>query len=130
MPRPASKQPTDLELEILKVLWDRGALPVRDVREALSGFRELAHTSVLTIMNIMTEKGYLKRTRLKNTYIYAPVKSREATVGRIVGDVVDRVFDGSTAAAVVHLLEHRDIDEAELARLRALIDRLEKGDAS
>ena len=121
MARPASKHPTELELEILKVLWDRSPLTVRDVREALLPARRLAYTSVMTIMNIMVDKGYLRRDKEGASFAYRPVVSRKLTTRRMLRDLVDRVFDGSTAAAMVNLLESSDLDRAELRRLRDLL---------
>ena len=126
MARRASKHPTELELEILKVLWRDGQSTVRHVREELADFRNLAHNSVMTMMAIMTKKGYLKRFRKGNRHIYTPrIAERKASSG-MLGDIVDRVFDGSTMAAMVSLLETRDVDEAELAELRKLIRQKER----
>ena len=128
MARRSSPYPTELELEILKILWREGEGSVRQVREQLSGFRDLAHTSVMTMMSIMKKKGYLKRTKKGKGYIYEPRVSREQTTRRMLGDMVDRVFHGSTMAAMVNMLEMGDIDEKELAELRRLINQKEKGE--
>ena len=101
MARPTSKHPTELELEILKILWRDGPLPVRPVRDALVEFRDLAYTSVMTIMNIMTDKGYIRRAKKGSSYQYHAVKQRDRTAREMLGDVVDRVFEGSASAAVV-----------------------------
>jgi predicted transcriptional regulator len=122
MTRPASRYPTELELEILKVLWAEGPLTVRAVRDALAGTRDLAYTSVMTMMNIMTDKGYLKRRKQGQGYVYQPKINRQSTAGRMLDDVVERVFDGSAAAAMLQLLESRTIDEGELAALRRLLE--------
>lgn len=123
MTRPASRYPTELELEILKVLWKEGPLPVRAVREALSPERDLAYTSVMTMMNIMTDKGYVTRTKKGNGFVYKPKVNWQSTASRMLDDVVDRVFEGSAGSAALHLLEAGDIDEAELDALRRLLDR-------
>jgi len=123
MARRPSKYPTELELEILKVLWQDGESSVRDVKQALKGFRKLAHTSVMTMMTIMTEKGYLKRRKKSNYYIYKPLITEKAITSGMLGDIVERLFDGSAMAAMVNLLETGDIDESELAELRKLIRR-------
>lgn len=121
MARRSSKYPTELELEILKILWSDGESSVRHVRKELTNFRRLAHTSVMTMMAIMTEKGYLKRFKRGKSYTYKPCVTKEETRSGILGDVVDRVFNGSTMAAMVNLIETRDIDEAELAELHGLL---------
>lgn len=127
MARRTSKHPTELELEILKILWRVGPAPVREVRDALAARRDLAYTSVMTTMSIMTKKGYLRRRKEGTGYVYEAKLERETAAGEMLHDVVERVFDGSAAAAMLHLLKTGDIDEAELARLRALLERGEAG---
>jgi len=123
MARPASRYPTELELEILKILWREGPAPVRPVLEALVPFRELAYTSVMTIMNIMTRKGYLRRTKTGKSFTYTPRVTEEATTRGMLADLVDRAFEGSAKSVVLNLLETRDIDAGELAELRSLLTR-------
>ena len=129
MARPASKHPTELELEILKVIWREGPLPVSRARDELAGFRDLAVTSVTTVMNIMVRKGYLKKSKSGGSFVYAARIREAATARRMLKDVVDRVFDGSAAALVAGLLKTADLDEAELRQIQDLLDR-RKGDAS
>lgn len=123
MARPASKHPTELELEILKIIWRIGPATGRQVRDALEGFRDLALTSVLTILNVMTRKRYLKRSRGECGYVYSARVTEQSTVGRILADLVDRVFNGSTSALMLNLLKTKNIDPDELKYLRELIDR-------
>ena len=127
MARSASRHPTELELEILKVLWQGGPASVRQVREALADSRPLAHTSVMTIMNIMAKKGYVRRSKEGGCYVYRPRVSRTTTARRMLGDVVERVFDGSAMAVVLNLLETADLDAQELEELRALLERKSEG---
>src|SRR5512136_2049886 len=124
MPRPASRHPTELELDILKVLWTRGPLPTRDIREALAcgeAARDLAHTSVITILNIMVDKGYLRRTKKSAAYTFFPRVKRENVSGGMLDDLVERVFSGSAASLMLHLLERVELDDEEIRQLRALI---------
>lgn len=121
MTRPASKHPTELELDILKILWREPGVPVRRVREALADGRDLAYTSVMTIMNIMVDKGYLTRKKDGNGYVYAPKISRESTMRRMLRDTVNRLFDGSVSAAVVHLLDEGELSEREMKELQKLV---------
>ena len=124
MPRPPSEHPTELEHQILKILWDESPLPVRDIRQRLAERgRDLAHTSVITTLNIMVRKKSLKRTRHKNAFLFEPRVSREAVSRRMLGDLVDRVFDGSAAAVVLSLFERYEIDPDELKELRSIIRR-------
>lgn len=121
MPRIPSRFPTDLELAILKVLWQRGPSTVRQVRDELAEERDLAYTSVMTIMTIMADKGYVRRRKAKGSYVYRPVLEQQSAARAMLSDVVNRVFDGSAAAAAVHLLESAEIDPAELHELQRLL---------
>lgn len=125
MPRPASEHPTQLELEILKILWEESPLLVRDVRERLeqTAQRTLTHSSVITMLNIMVRKGYLRRRKQGKSFAFSPKVKREAISGGLVGDLLGRVFDGSAAAMVLNLMETADLDSDELNELRELVNR-------
>ena len=124
MGRPASKYPTELELQILKVLWQQSPLLARDVQAALADEgRELAKTSVITTLNTMVDKKYLRRKSKGNTYLFSPQISEAEVAERVLGDVVDRVFDGSMAAVLLKLFDVQDIDDEELKELRRIINR-------
>lgn len=124
MARPTSDYPTDVELQILKVLWEKSPLLVRDVRDALADQgRDVAHTSVITILNIMVRKKYLKRTKQGNAFLFEPRVTREKTSRIMLGDIVERVFDGSTKHVMLALLETSDVDEDELKEIRQYINR-------
>ncbi len=128
MARPASKYPTELELEILKILWKGGPATVRTVRDSLAGTRDPAYTSVMTVMTIMTQKGFLKRTKDGQSFVYQPCVTEKVTIRRMLGDLVDRLFNGSVAAAMLNLLETCEIDDVELNRLRAMLnDKTDRG---
>ena len=126
MSRPSSRYPTELELEILKILWRDDTASVRQVRDALTGFRDLAYTSVMTIMTIMARKGYLKRAKMGKSYIYETRVTEKATRRGILGDLVERLFSGSATALMVNLIETGDIDDNELEKLRSLLDEKSK----
>ena len=124
MPRPVSKYPTDLELQILKVLWQQSPMLARDVQAALGeGGRELAKTSVITTLNTMFGKKYLKRKKQGNMYLFSPQISEDQVSNRVLEDVVDRVFDGSASAVLMKLFDVKDLDADELRELRTLINR-------
>ncbi|MGZ0171280.1 MAG: BlaI/MecI/CopY family transcriptional regulator [Planctomycetales bacterium] len=124
MARPASRYPTELELQILKILWQESPLLAREVQATLAADgRELAKTSVITTLNTMVEKKYLKRKKDANTYLFSPQISEDEVSNRVLGDVVDRVFDGSTASVVMKLFDVREIDDDELKELRRAINR-------
>ena len=122
MPRPASDYPTELELQILRILWRESPLPVREIRQRLADEgRDIAHTSVITTLNILVRKKYLQRTKHKNAFLFQPRVSQDNVSQKMLGDVVDRVFDGSATAVMLSLLGCSEIDQAELKELRSII---------
>jgi predicted transcriptional regulator len=132
MARPPRRHPTELELEILKALWRLGPSNVRRVRDDLAAGaggsppRDLAYTTVMTVMTIMTNKGYLRRKKADGGYVYSPRAAQGPTLRNMLRDLVDRAFSGSAGAAVLHLLESSDVTADELRQLRELIDRKER----
>ncbi len=122
MARPRSEFPTELELRILKVLWQRAPLPVREVREALAAAgRELAHTSVITTLNVMARKKYLRRRMQGNACWFEPRISRDEARRQMLGDLVHRVFDGSAKAVLLSLFDATQLNAHELKELREII---------
>ena len=128
MARPRSEHPTELELKILKILWERSPLPVREIRQGLAtAGHEIAHTSTITTLNTMVGKQYLKRKMQGNACLFAPRVSRQEVSQRMLGDIVHRVFDGSAKEVVLSLFGQAEIPEVELKELRSLINRKLKG---
>jgi BlaI family transcriptional regulator, penicillinase repressor len=128
MARPASGYPTELELQILKVLWHHAPQPVSQVREALAAQdRKLAHTSVITTLNTMVRKAYLKRVKDGKTWLFSPRVAEADVSRRMLADVVDRVFDGSAKSVLLSLFDNRELDADELKELRQLINQKLKG---
>ncbi|MDB5388385.1 MAG: mecI 2 [Planctomycetaceae bacterium] len=123
MSRTPSKHPTELELEILKVLWQLGPATVRQVRDALASTRDLAYTSVMTILSIMFNKAYVTRIKDGRSFVYRALYREEKTSRNMLQDLIERLFGGSTTAAVQHLLETSDLNEDELKEIRLLIQR-------
>jgi predicted transcriptional regulator len=121
MPR-AKPRPTDAELAILRVLWERGASTVRQVHEALAGTRETGYTTTLKLMQIMTDKGLVKRNETARTHVYSPMAAQEQTERQLVQDLVDRAFGGSAAQLVLRALGAEGTTDAELTEIRKLID--------
>lgn len=122
MARPKPTTPTPAELEILHVLWERGPSTVRDVLEVLNRRRKRAYTSVMNLMNIMAEKGILTREPQGRAFLYRAKKAREKTVGKIVGDLLGRVFAGSASSLVAHVLDQSQPSQEELAAIRRTIE--------
>jgi predicted transcriptional regulator len=128
MPRPATGRPTDQEIEILKVLWDRGPSSVRDVWSQIAATRDIGPTSVLKIMQIMRDKGLLVCDASQRPQIYRPKKSQQATLKQLAGDLLQRVFGGSTKLLLIHALGNRRCSPADLAEIRELLDEIERSD--
>jgi BlaI family penicillinase repressor len=128
MARPAAEQPTELELQILKILWEKSPQLVRDIRDELAKLgRDIAHTSVITTLNTMVKKRIVIRKREGNAFLFSPRITRVQVSRSVLGDIVNRVFDGSAKAVLLGVFEQNDIDRGELKELRKLIDQRIKG---
>jgi predicted transcriptional regulator len=121
MPRPLPR-PTDAELAILRVLWERGPSTVRQVHEVLAGTRDTGYTTTLKLMQIMADKRLVARDESSRTHVYTASMSEAHTQGQLVGDLVDRAFGGSAAALVMRALSTRTTTAEELREIRRLID--------
>ena len=122
-------RPTDAELAILSVLWERGPSTVRDVHQALSHAQDSGYTTVLKLLQIMTEKGLVVRDESQRAHVYVPKLSEQRTQRQLLRDLVDRAFGGSSAKLVLHALSERPASGEELRDIRALLDELEKGES-
>jgi BlaI family penicillinase repressor len=126
MARRPRQRPTDAELEILKVLWDRGPSTVREVHEVLADARDSGYTTVLKLMQIMARKGLVERDEEQRAHVYRAAEARDRMQRRLVDDLVDRAFDGSAAGLVLNALGSRRATGAELAEIRKLLDAHEE----
>jgi BlaI family penicillinase repressor len=126
MPRRSSKHPTELELEILKTLWAAGPSSVRQIQDALAPERGLAYTTVMTMLTIMANKGYVRRAKVGNGFVYRARIEQQAASSGMLQDLTDRLFGGSTAAVVQHLLDTSELDTKELDQCRQLVARKRK----
>lgn len=115
-------RPTDSELAILTILWERGPSTVRQVHEALADERDTGYTTTLKLMQIMADKGLVTRNESARTHVYAAMASEEQTQRQLVKDLVDRAFGGSAAALVLQALNAEGASPAELREIRKLID--------
>ena len=118
-------RPTDAELEILRVLWRRGPSTVRDVHAELSAAREMGYTTVLKLMQIMTEKGLVRRDEGSRAHVYTPASAQSETQAQLLGDLLDRAFDGSATNLVMQVLSSKRATAEELEQIRAVLDELE-----
>ena len=128
MPKKDLSRPTDAELEILNVLWQRGPSTVRDVFDALSQTREMGYTTVLKLMQIMAEKRLVVRDESNRTHVYEARAPREQTQRQLLGDLLERAFDGSPKKLVMQALSSTKASAEELAEIRQMLDELERGE--
>ena len=120
-------RPTDAELAILRVLWERGPSTVRQVHESLSGERTIGYTTILKLMQIMADKGIVERDETDRTHVYTPRMSEEHTQRQLLQDLLDRAFGGSALKLVMQALSTRKASPEELAQIRQLLDDRERG---
>lgn len=126
MARRKQETPTEGELEILHVLWDRGPSTTREVLEVLVQTRERAYTSVMSLLNIMVDKGYLVREPLGRAFVYRAKRPRERTLGGIVNDVLGRAFSGSVHELISHVLAQSQPSAKELEEIHRVIELYEQ----
>jgi BlaI family penicillinase repressor len=121
MARPASKQPTDGELEILQTLWESGPCELKTIRDALQQERPVATTTIATMLGVMLDKGLVKRANGPRGYRWSAVMSRESAVRSMLGKIVDRMFEGSASLLVAHLIDDGKLSDAERKKIESLI---------
>ena len=121
MARPRQEHPTPAELEVLQVVWDCGPSAVREAMEALKAKRRRAYSSVMSLMNVMVDKGLLTRRPRGRAFVYEPKAGRCKTLSAMVADLLGRAFDGSANAMVAHLLEQSRPSADELDQIRQTI---------
>jgi predicted transcriptional regulator len=112
---------TKQELEIMKIVWIRKSATVRDVYEALREQRQIAYTTVMTMMKILEKKKFLKKTQQDRAFVYQPVRPKEQVIRTMVQDFVTRVFDGSAEPLLMHLVKDRHLSEKDVREITRLI---------
>ena len=112
---------TPQELAIMKEVWRLDKATVRDVYESLRGKRNVAYTTVMTMMKILEDKGYLKRTQVDRAYVYRPTRPRQQVLGAMVRDFVDRVFDGAAGGLLLHLAKDGRLTKEERQHIKKLM---------
>lgn len=123
----AATRPTDAELEILTVLWSRGPSTVREIHEVIAKRKPTQYTTVLKLLQIMAEKGLVRRDEKQRAHVYEAAYSQELTQKQIAGDLLNRAFGGSAARLMQGALSARKASKTELTELRKLLDDYEKG---
>lgn len=125
MARKASQRPTDAELSILRALWRLGPSTVRQVHDELSRHETTGYTTVLKMLQIMTDKGLVERDASQRAHVYTPLHTQEHTQRHLVGDLLDRAFEGSTSRLLMQALAARPAGREERQAIRRLLDGLE-----
>ncbi len=119
-------RPTDAELEILTVLWSRGPSTVREVHEVIASRKPAQYTTVLKQLQVMAEKGLVRRDESQRSHVYQPARSREWTQQQLAGDLLNRAFDGSAKGLLLGALSARRASKKEVEELRRLLDDYQK----
>lgn len=122
-----SLRPTDAELEILRVLWDRGASTVREVHESLGAEKDVGYTTTLKLLQRMSEKDLVERDQSQRSHVYQARLKEEPTQRRMVADLLVKAFAGSMPSLVMQALSAKKASKEELAEIRKLLDDMEKG---
>jgi BlaI family transcriptional regulator, penicillinase repressor len=125
MGRPATGRPSDMELAILKVLWNLGPSTVRRVQEVLGEERPIGYTTVLKMLQIMRDKGLVRCDSRKEPHVFRHRQQPRIILRKLAGDLLERAFDGSARGLLLHALAHKKATPEELDELRSLIDELE-----
>jgi len=120
-------RPTDAELEILTLLWSRGPSTVREIHEAIARRKPTQYTTVLKTLQIMAEKGLVRRDEEQRAHIYEASRPREWTQRQLAGDLLQRAFSGSAKSLLLGALSARKVSHEELAELRKFLEDYEKG---
>ncbi len=123
MARPRHKHPTPAELEVLQIIWEHGPCTVREVMNLLKTKRPRAYTSIMSLMNVMAEKGLLNQKPKGRAFVYSAKVSRDKTQSSMLSDLLDRAFDGSANALVAHLLQQAEPNSEELDEIHKTITR-------
>ena len=119
-------RPTDAELAILRVLWERGPSTVREVHDALSRTHDSGYTTVLKLLQIMTDKGLVVRDESQRAHVYATTLSEQRTQRQLLGDLIERAFGGSPTKLVMQALSATKTSAEDLNAIRHLLDRMEE----
>jgi len=122
-------RPSELEMQVLGILWSNGPSTVRQVLESMTDGKKRAYTTVLTILQVMEKKGLLTHTTKGNAHIYKPAASRDKIVKPIVNRLVDNVFAGSSASLVLSLLGQGDLSDDEIGELKEVLEKAAEDNA-
>ena len=125
MARHRNSRPTDRELTILRILWDNGPATVREVNEAMNENQDTGYTTTLKLMQIMTDKGLLRRDESRFKHVYKPAMTEEKAQKLLVGELLEKAFSGSAEKLVMRALSAKKVSAKELAKIRKMLDEFE-----
>lgn len=126
MARAASQQPTEVELQILRILWTHGPSIARQIHDSLQQFKQTTYSTTVKMLSVMLEKGLLKRDDDVRPQVYRAAAPQQRTQKRMLGELIDKVYDGSAAKLMLHALSSEKTTGEELAEIRRLLDSLEE----
>ncbi|MEX2120158.1 MAG: BlaI/MecI/CopY family transcriptional regulator [Pirellulales bacterium] len=125
MRRPGSPQPTEVELQILRILWELGPSPVRDIHQRLNEAKGTNYSTTVKMLSVMLQKGLVKRDEEAQPHVYRPTLTRDKAGKRLVNELIEKVYDGSAMSLVLHALASAAASREELAEVRRLLDEME-----
>lgn len=125
MPRTGSTQPTEVELQILRALWERGPSTVRGIHNALAEAKDTNYSTTVKMLSVMLEKGLVRRDETARPHVYRPVKTQQTTQRNMLRDLIQRAYGGSTGSLVLQALSSQRATPEELAEIRRLLNQLE-----
>lgn len=125
MARQPSPQPTEVELQILRILWSRGPSIARDIHDSLQEFKQTTYSTTVKMLSVMLDKGLLKRDDDVRPQIYRPASPQQRTQKKMLGDLIEKVYDGSAAKLMMHALSSDKATPEEIAEIRKLLDSME-----
>ncbi|MCO8123301.1 BlaI/MecI/CopY family transcriptional regulator [Stieleria sp. TO1_6] len=125
MARHVSSQPTEVELRILRILWDDGPSIARHIHDSLQQFRQTTYSTTVKMLSVMLDKDLLKRDDEAKPQIYRPAKPQQRTQKQMLGELIDKVYDGSAAQLMLHALSSKRATPDEIAQIRGLLSEME-----
>jgi BlaI family transcriptional regulator, penicillinase repressor len=126
MSRPTSAQPTEVEMQILRILWELGPSPVREIHQRLEAAKGTNYSTTVKMLAVMLQKGLVKRDEDAQPHVYRPALTRTKTGKRMLDDLIEKVYDGSAMSLVLQALSSRKATKKELAEIRHLLDKMEE----
>ena len=125
MPRPGSSQPTEVEMQILRILWDLGPSPVREIHRRLEAAKGTSYSTTVKMLSVMLEKGLVTRDEEAQPHIYRAALTRDGAGKRLVRDLIDKVYNGSALSLVLQALSTQRATQEERDEIRRLLDEME-----